>query len=147
MNGWLRLSIVLSFVWEIAVFLYVRHADIQGADDWFSLSYGLCSETKAAAAMSIKKIRKERWRLLSLDVNAPAPRPPPRALVLCLKPPDRALNRSFVAEDLTLIVSGFPYMAHSRIFQDQLFHLRAHTFLAVYAQTLPSKHESSRERG
>ena len=48
MNGWIRLAIVLSFVWAIAVFFYVRHVDSQQASDWFHFVYSSCGERKAS---------------------------------------------------------------------------------------------------
>ena len=50
MNGWIRLGIVFTFVWAVAVFLYVRHLDTQGANEWFRMVYSSCSGAKAAAA-------------------------------------------------------------------------------------------------
>jgi len=48
MNGWIRLAIVLTFVWAIVVFFYVRHVDMDRRSDWFRLAYSTCSESKAA---------------------------------------------------------------------------------------------------
>jgi hypothetical protein len=47
MNGWIRLATVLTFVWAIAVFFYVRHIDTDRASDWSGMVFSSCSSAKA----------------------------------------------------------------------------------------------------
>lgn len=49
MRGWGRLGIVLSVVWALAVFFYVRSRDIEQARNFSSFVYSTCSEAKSAA--------------------------------------------------------------------------------------------------
>jgi hypothetical protein len=42
MNGWIRLGIVLSVVWAIAVFFYVRNIDFNRASAFLDERYSSC---------------------------------------------------------------------------------------------------------
>ncbi|NOJ46054.1 hypothetical protein [Bradyrhizobium archetypum] len=49
MRGWIRLGLVLSVIWVLVAFFYVRNSDMKSAQNFSSLAYSTCSNAKAAA--------------------------------------------------------------------------------------------------
>jgi hypothetical protein len=69
MRGWARLGIVLSVVWAVVVFFYVRNSDLERAGKVSNLTYSTCSDAKAAAkSYDFEECSKEASRTyLSMD--------------------------------------------------------------------------------
>jgi hypothetical protein len=46
LGGWQRIGIILSIVWALGAAIYQRNADIEHAQDFMSLAYKACTESK-----------------------------------------------------------------------------------------------------